>query len=46
MYLDHSEDEGVHLRATFIIDREGILRHISMNDLPVGRNIREILRLV
>lgn len=46
VYLDHSGDEGVHLRGTFIIDREGILRHISINDLPVGRNSKEILRLV
>lgn len=46
VYLDHSSDEGVHLRGTFIIDKEGILRHISINDLPVGRNSREILRLV
>ena len=46
VYLDHSGDEGVHLRGTFIIDTEGTLRHISINDLPVGRNIQEILRLV
>lgn len=46
VYLDHSGDEGVHLRGTFIIDRDGILRHISVNDLPVGRNSKEILRLV
>jgi alkyl hydroperoxide reductase subunit AhpC len=46
VYLDHSGDEGVNLRGTFIIDREGILRHISINDLPVGRNSKEILRLV
>jgi len=46
VYLDHSGDEGVHLRGTFIIDGQGILRHISINDLPVGRNVREILRLV
>jgi peroxiredoxin (alkyl hydroperoxide reductase subunit C) len=46
VYLDHSDDAGVHLRGTFIIDRDGILRHISINDLPVGRNAREVLRLV
>ena len=33
-------------RATFIIDRNGILRHASYNDLPVGRNVEEVLRLV
>ncbi|CAG9323545.1 unnamed protein product [Blepharisma stoltei] len=46
VYLDHSGDEGVSLRGTFIVDKDGILRHISVNDLPVGRNVREILRLV
>ncbi|CAG9326490.1 unnamed protein product [Blepharisma stoltei] len=46
VYLDHSEDEGVHLRGTFIIDKNGILRHVSINDLPVGRSVREVLRLV
>lgn len=44
--LDHSDDEGVALRATYIIDREGVLRQFSMNDLPVGRNVDEILRMV
>lgn len=37
---------GVALRATFIIDPKGILRHSSVNDLQVGRNAEEILRLV
>lgn len=46
VYLDHSDDAGLTLRGTFIIDREGVLRHISINDLPVGRNVRETLRLV
>jgi len=40
------EDEGVALRATYIIDTKGILRHMSINDLPVGRNIDEVLRTV
>ena len=39
-------DAGVALRATFIIDDKGILRHASYNDLPVGRNVEEVLRLV
>jgi len=38
------EQEGVALRATFIIDPEGIIRHVSVNDLSVGRNPQEILR--
>ena len=44
--LDHSDDAGVALRATYIIDREGILRQFSVNDLPVGRSVDEVLRLV
>ena len=39
-------DDGHSCRATFIIDPKGIIRHISFNDPPVGRNIDEILRLV
>jgi len=37
---------GVPMRATFIIDTKGILRHASYSDLPVGRNPHEVLRLV
>ncbi|CAI8048682.1 Peroxiredoxin-4, partial [Geodia barretti] len=40
------EDEGISLRGLFIIDRKGILRQITMNDLPVGRSVDETLRLV
>jgi peroxiredoxin (alkyl hydroperoxide reductase subunit C) len=36
----------VALRATFIIDREGLIRHQSINDLPLGRNVDEYLRLI
>jgi len=39
-------DDALHLRATFIIDGKGVLRHAQYNDLPVGRNVDEILRLV
>ncbi len=45
-YIDNGEDEGVSLRATYIIDGSGIVRHISQNDLPVGRSVEEVLRLV
>jgi alkyl hydroperoxide reductase subunit AhpC len=31
-------DEGIAFRATYIIDGKGIVRHVSINDLPVGRN--------
>jgi peroxiredoxin (alkyl hydroperoxide reductase subunit C) len=36
--------EGVALRATFIVDPEGIIRWVSVNDLNVGRNVDEVLR--
>ncbi|ATB31671.1 peroxiredoxin [Melittangium boletus] len=38
------KEEGVALRATFIVDPEGIIRHVSVNDLSVGRNVKEVLR--
>eukprot|EP00823_Brevimastigomonas_motovehiculus_P002658 TRINITY_DN15_c0_g3_i1.p1 TRINITY_DN15_c0_g3~~TRINITY_DN15_c0_g3_i1.p1 ORF type:complete len:208 (-),score=26.36 TRINITY_DN15_c0_g3_i1:159-782(-) len=40
------EDKGHSCRATYIIDKQGILRHISMNDPPVGRSVDEVYRLV
>ena len=40
------KSEGVCLRATFIVDPEGIIRHVSVNDLNVGRSADETLRLV
>lgn len=36
----------VALRGTFLIDKEGVVRHGSVNDLPLGRSIDEFLRLV
>jgi len=41
-----AKDAGVALRATFVVDPEGIIRHVSVNDLSVGRNPQEILRIV
>lgn len=38
--------EGVALRATFIVDPEGIIRFVSVNDLSVGRNPAEVLRVL
>ena len=38
------KDAGVALRATFIVDPQGIIRHVSVNDLSVGRNVTEVLR--
>jgi peroxiredoxin (alkyl hydroperoxide reductase subunit C) len=39
-------DAGVALRGTFLIDKNGVVRHQTINDLPLGRNIDEYLRLV
>jgi len=44
--LEDGPDAGVSLRGLFIINQDGIIRHISINDLPVGRNVDEVLRLV
>ena len=48
---DDSEEEttiggGVALRGSFLIDEDGIVRHEIKNDLPLGRNIDEMLRLI
>ncbi len=37
---------GVAYRGLFLIDREGIVRHLLINDLPLGRNVDEALRMV
>jgi peroxiredoxin (alkyl hydroperoxide reductase subunit C) len=36
----------VAFRGSFLIDKEGVVRHETINDLPLGRNIDEMLRLV
>ncbi|MDH4318059.1 MAG: peroxiredoxin [Desulfobulbaceae bacterium] len=38
--------DGISLRGTFLIDKEGIVRHTTINDLPLGRNIQEMVRLL
>nr|AFP33291.1 peroxiredoxin-3 [Dugesia japonica] len=40
------ESAGIALRGLFLIDKAGIVRHITINDLPVGRSIDEVLRLI
>lgn len=40
------EDSGISFRGLFVIDKEGKLRQITVNDLPVGRDVEETLRLV
>ena len=42
--LDKSE--GVSMRATFVVDPEGVIRFVSVNDLNVGRNPEEVLRVL
>src|SRR5262245_38561031 len=37
-------DDKVPLRATYIIDPDGIIRWVSVNDLKVGRNVKEVIR--
>ncbi len=38
--------DGVALRASFLIDKEGIVQHQVVNNLPLGRNVDEMLRIV
>ncbi len=40
------EGAPVSFRGTFFIDKEGVVRHATINDLPLGRNIQEMLRVV
>ncbi len=39
-------DAGVALRASFLIDRDGTVQHQVVNNLPLGRNVDEMLRMV
>ncbi|TQR60265.1 peroxiredoxin [Campylobacter troglodytis] len=39
-------DEAVSLRGSFLIDKDGTVRHAVINDMPLGRNIDEMLRMV
>ena len=40
------EEGGVAFRGTFLIDKQGMVRHAVVNDLGLGRNIDEALRMV
>lgn len=40
------EDDGVALRGFFLIDKDGIVQHQVVNNLPLGRNVDEALRMV
>ncbi len=39
-------NDAVALRGTFLIDKNGIVRHQLVNDLPLGRNVDEAIRMV
>jgi len=43
--IEHPE-AGVALRASFLIDKDGVVQHQVVNNLPLGRNVDEMLRLV
>jgi peroxiredoxin (alkyl hydroperoxide reductase subunit C) len=43
--VEHPE-EGIALRGSFLIDEAGLVRHQVVNDLPLGRNIDDMLRMV
>ena len=43
---DVEEAGGVAFRGSFLIDKKGMVRHQVVNDLPLGRNIDEMLRMV
>ncbi|HEB83061.1 MAG TPA: peroxiredoxin C [Gammaproteobacteria bacterium] len=45
-YDVETPDGAVAFRGSFLIDKEGIVRHQVVNDLPLGRNIDEMLRMV
>ncbi len=39
-------DAGIALRGSFLLDKDGTVRHAVINDLPLGRNIDEMIRVV
>ena len=43
---DVEHDIGAAFRGSFLIDRGGVVRHQVVNDLPLGRNVDEMLRMV
>ncbi|HEY0634799.1 MAG TPA: peroxiredoxin C, partial [Gammaproteobacteria bacterium] len=45
-YDVETPDGNVAFRGSFLIDRNGVVRHQVVNDLPLGRNIDEMLRMV
>ena len=44
--LEDGDAAGVALRGLFLIDKEGVVRHTVINDLPLGRSVDEALRVI
>jgi peroxiredoxin (alkyl hydroperoxide reductase subunit C) len=40
------EEQGIALRGLFIIDREGVVQHATINTSAIGRNVEEVLRVL
>lgn len=40
------QEEGISYRGLFLIDKEGKIRHMVVNDLPLGRSVSEVLRII
>lgn len=40
------QEEGISYRGLFLIDKEGKIRHMVVNDLPLGRSVNEVLRII
>jgi peroxiredoxin 2/4 len=40
------EDDGIAYRGQFLIDKQGVVRHQLINDLPIGRSVEEVIRLL
>lgn len=45
-YFVLHEEEGIAYRGLFLIDRQGIVRHLLINDFPIGRSVEEALRIL
>ena len=43
---DVESNEGVALRGSFLIDKNGVVQHQVVNNLPLGRNVDDMLRMV
>ena len=44
--LETTVGGGLALRGSFLIDEDGVIRHAILNDIPLGRNVDEMLRMI